>query len=132
MRFKIRHGDLFDRELLEHDVGDFDVGELAAEEDAGLGGEENASLAGFFCRGAVRAFDQVGVERDRLRAGVEEQLDRIVAGLAVDIDGAGVTRGAWRRRATSSRPASCWTSETSTTSPLRGVVHAGIRRCLRP
>ena len=42
-----------------------------------------------FCRGTVRAFDQVGVERDRFRAGVEEELERIVAGLAVDIDRAG-------------------------------------------
>ena len=41
---------------------------------------------------AVRAFHQRGIERDALRGRIEEQLHRIVARLAVDIDRAGELR----------------------------------------
>src|SRR6185295_3010324 len=76
-------------ELLEHDVGDFEVGELAAEEDAGFRSEQHASLGRFFGRRAVRAAHKIGVQWNCLRAGVEEELEWIVPGLAMDIDSAG-------------------------------------------
>ena len=43
--------------------------------------------------GAVGAFDERGVAADALGREVEVQLDRVVARLAVDIDGAGELRG---------------------------------------
>ena len=41
------------RELLEHDLCDFEIGELTSEEDARFCSQQHATLAGFFGRGAA-------------------------------------------------------------------------------
>ena len=79
-------------ELLEDEFGNLSIGELATQENARLGSEQYAALRWGFRRCAVRSVNQVRVERDCFRSRVDEELDRVVARLAVDIHGAGILR----------------------------------------